>query len=1369
MLQKILVVLVGLVMSLVGALSPSGLFASDALPDVHVPAAAARDETLATVRVADGAAFARVSVLWVEVDGRRVTEDAWGAGVVDHLRFKVGAKGVEGLSLALGDRLVPLRPTDVLTVRMFSGDFAFREIGTAKATLQLEGVVKSASVLEGDVDTRVRTEAAGGEAPASRPGDARRLAYAVLDTGEKVDTVSLETGGARLFTEEAPSAQQATALPGNLLAKWVKVDGRLVDEYTWGDGVVGLVEFEPADAGKGGVVLAFDGKATDARAGTRVLVKDFVGEYLVYQVAGGLVRLRLDGYAAETVVGASGSVPVQTGAGAPIASFTYLPASPKTTDTITFTDESQDDTLVVFRMWRFGDQGTSVLRNPTFRFTTPGDHTVTLNVTDTDRQTSETSVVIRVGNADPVPDFDFWPKIVTTDTWVSFTDHSHDHDGQIVNRTWDFGDGEMGYGTSPAHRFRVGGPATVRLTTTDDLGAVSSIDKIVNVRNAPPVAQFSYAPSEVTSLVPVQFTDLSEDRDGGIVEWSWSFGDGGSSALRFPVHEYLHPGIYTVSLTVTDTTGDSDTTTEQILVQNRLPHVDFTWSPNGATADKPVLFTSLANDLDGEIKLHEWEFGDGTRSLDANPVHFFPRAGRYMVTLTVVDDRLGTNITGIEVGIANSLPRAQMSMNPNPVHRGVEVTFADLSSDPDGDPIVNRTWTFQDGTVAYTQVVRHVFNSLGPQNVTLRVVDAQGSVGHATSQVQVKNRPPVTLGVSTWPPDPTVKLPVFFDATAIDLDAQAGDAPLEYEFRFSDDVVVRGPSRNVSRVFDAPTEVGVVVRSFDAQLDPSQPVTTRISVTHPRPLTAFSWSPSSPAPVSIDDVVFTDSSSVLDGHITDRRWDFKDGTVVTTQEPTVAHAFATGGTYFVNLTVTDNRSTSAYLELPVFVNGRPVAEFSIGHPRPGQPTRVGDLVTFEDQSSDTDPGGRIVTRSWSFDDGAGSSSSVQDPSWRFRTPGTHQVTLTVTDDLGGQHTRMKEVVILNRPPVPSWTGPLDVRANVPTTYTSTSTDPDNTSIVAHYWEFGDGTTATGPVVTHAWTSTGPHTVTLVVNDGETNSSRLAAGAAKRVRVASDHDAIVDVRAVLPNGDPADLVGAGYVVRARLGGTPLPASYVLTNGSTDLAIRLPAGEWIRNDVVSVFLDGPGLFSGTLSRSYVLADADGRTRSILLEFEIPLPLKPVVTPQGGEQDTFETMDPVVPNDDETSQGHVVYRSMQESFRGVGRVAFADGTPVWAATVTVEARYVPFTAVAPVRSLAPLSDNDVIGWCRAASVTTAMDGTYSWVLDHRSGCFPDQANLHPAGRWEIRAKAAYEFAETGVSDVAVIYVDPTGGLLWAAGAPP
>jgi PKD repeat protein len=78
----------------------------------------------------------------------------------------------------------------------------------------------------------------------------------------------------------------------------------------------------------------------------------------------------------------------------------------------------------------------------------------------------------------------------------------------------------------------------------------------------------------------VQFTDLSADTGGlfgggGVVSWSWDFGDNDSSPSQNPKHKYEKGGTYPVKLTVTDGGGNTAITQRTITI---TPSLDGIWS-----------------------------------------------------------------------------------------------------------------------------------------------------------------------------------------------------------------------------------------------------------------------------------------------------------------------------------------------------------------------------------------------------------------------------------------------------------------------------------------------------------------------------------------------------------------------------------------------------------------------------------------------------------------------------------------------------------------------------------------------------------------------------------------------------------------------
>jgi PKD repeat protein len=195
----------------------------------------------------------------------------------------------------------------------------------------------------------------------------------------------------------------------------------------------------------------------------------------------------------------------------------------------------------------------------------PGSHTVSSEGT----HTVEYYAVDNAGNAcstatfsftiqknkPPVANFTYSPlQPYDTDT-ITFADRSTDEDGSIVNRTWDFGDGSVAYTQNPTHKYADNGTYVVKLIVKDDKGANASTSQIIEVRNKPPTALITYSPDKPKPKEDINFTSLSTDEDGSIVNYTWQFGDGNISYEQNPRHAYEKEGTYNVTLIVKDNDG----------------------------------------------------------------------------------------------------------------------------------------------------------------------------------------------------------------------------------------------------------------------------------------------------------------------------------------------------------------------------------------------------------------------------------------------------------------------------------------------------------------------------------------------------------------------------------------------------------------------------------------------------------------------------------------------------------------------------------------------------------------------------------------------------------------------------------------------
>jgi len=427
----------------------------------------------------------------------------------------------------------------------------------------------------------------------------------------------------------------------------------------------------------------------------------------------------------------------------PDVNFTWIPPDPTDMDTINFVDTSVDsDGSVVNWTWDFGDGHMGYGKNVTHTYSGNGTYVVTLTVTDDDGDTSTLQKDVNVWNVPPYADFTYLPISPSTADTIQFNDTSVDSDGSVVNWTWDFGDGHMGYGKNAMHSYADNGTYAVTLTVRDNDNDTSSITKYLNVSNVAPSADFSFTPSFPKDVDAIHFTDESYDSDGSVVSWFWDFGDGHNSTLQNPVHTYSDDGIYTVSLTIKDDDGASNSISKGIEVRNAPPTADFYYVPPSPDDRDNVSFYDSSGDADGSVVSWFWDFGDGNTSKEANPSHSYKNNGVYTVRLTVTDDDGANDSVLHSIIIANIPPVADFSYAPDNVTDIDDVVFTDNSSDVDGS-VVNWTWDFGDGNISYERNVTHKYGDDGIYNVILTVTDDDGASSSSTKKIVVLNVKPV--------------------------------------------------------------------------------------------------------------------------------------------------------------------------------------------------------------------------------------------------------------------------------------------------------------------------------------------------------------------------------------------------------------------------------------------------------------------------------------------------------------------------------------------------------------------------------------------------------------------------------------------------
>ncbi len=249
-----------------------------------------------------------------------------------------------------------------------------------------------------------------------------------------------------------------------------------------------------------------------------------------------------------------------------------------------------------------------------------------------------------------------------------------------------------------------------------------------------------------------------------------------------------------------------------------------------------------------------------------------------------------------------------------------------------------------------------------------------------------------------------------------------------------------------------------------------------LSVSNNRaPVASFAMNPSQGAKNTLFSFNASNSSD-SDGNIVSYNWNFGDGHTASGSETT--HKYTEAGNFKVKLTVTDDHQGQGTAEREVLIENLvyPIARFSYT-------PHAGPITThFQfDGSASVDQDGRIVRYIWDFQEGAKVQGKVVRHT--FNKVDVFAVTLTVTDNSGLESAVAKDVTVRGKNPVASFSiNPSIGDVNTNFQFDATSSSDQDGRVSNYAWDFGDGNTGSGKVVSHKYSSNGDYTTQLVVTD-----------------------------------------------------------------------------------------------------------------------------------------------------------------------------------------------------------------------------------------------------------------------------------------------
>jgi PKD repeat protein len=223
----------------------------------------------------------------------------------------------------------------------------------------------------------------------------------------------------------------------------------------------------------------------------------------------------------------------------------------------------------------------------------------------------------------------------------------------------------------------------------------------------------------------------------------WHFGDRQVHPGQNVAHEFPDSGTYKVTVTATDPHGASVTRSLLVKVEpNHAPALDIDPTPRSCAFGQPISFSAEAIDPEGEPLYYIWEFGDGIVARTPNPLHIYPRVGRFEAKLTVSDPRGGEARMTIPVHVLPNLePMVSVSPEPHTGTAPLEVTLNTQASVPEQLPL-HYVWHFGDGAVDSVASPTHWYWTAGVFEPMLTVTDGLGRVSKRIARIVIAEPTP---------------------------------------------------------------------------------------------------------------------------------------------------------------------------------------------------------------------------------------------------------------------------------------------------------------------------------------------------------------------------------------------------------------------------------------------------------------------------------------------------------------------------------------------------------------------------------------------------------------------------------------------------
>ncbi len=530
----------------------------------------------------------------------------------------------------------------------------------------------------------------------------------------------------------------------------------------------------------------------------------------------------------------------------------------------------------------------------------------------------------------------------------------------------------------------------------------------------------------------------------GIISHHWDFGNGNSAGnITTPSAIFNLSGTYRVKLVVTNGT-ETDSITKSVLVF-RLPQVDFTALRTNICDHDTLFLNSQVTPGNAPITDYAWGFGNGNASSGLNTSHIYQQPGDYDITLVVQDSNHCTvNLTKPLFVHVAAKPDAVFTASPQTSCTSPQLVSFTNTSTGTG---LTYLWVLDDSVTSTVQNPSYTYIQES-KFAKLTVTSAEGCTDFA--QLRITAVDPI-VDFSSNKQEACTGEPIRFNNSS----NFSGNSI----WSFGDGAT--STTNSPTHIYTAPGVYTVKLSNSIGACADSVTKTAYITII---PGFVPSVTANIPAAGCTDTtiVVFTNNTP----NIAQFAWNFGDGTTSSTGNPN--HGYTSNGNYSVVVMLTDSNGCSVPVTIPVSLNShKPNTSFYAD--RIGCPNLP---MSFHSTS------GNISTYSYSWDFGDGSTSTLQDPVYRYSNPGVYTVSLTITNGVGCDSTVVKTNYITIEEIVADFS--VNQRFSPCPPFVAIFNSTANKPILKYAWDFGDGYADTAASPTHIYFHPGVFTVRLAL-------------------------------------------------------------------------------------------------------------------------------------------------------------------------------------------------------------------------------------------------------------------------------------------------